>query len=543
MSSDADIAIGWLQARQLSLPAADAGDIVRAVRALERAIDSEAASLDMMQLPGPFQGCLQRLAPGGETASIQAGESSGDGWSIANLASGNIGSEEWIVQCLANIDARAPGRLAWVEVNAESALQQARALDRERAHGRVRGPLHGVPVGIKDMFDQQGRVARWGSAMRSSAVPARADATIVERLTAAGAVILGFQHMAEFAMSPTGLNAGAGPGRNPWNVEHVSGGSSSGGGMSVGAGHVPLAIGSDTGGSIRLPAALCGVTGFKPTQYRVSLAGAMPLSPSMDCIGPLARSAIDCGWAYCAIAGGDARDPSCLPLAAPRPDWMTAATRPLRVALPDPDTGELLSAAMHRAFDHACKALREAGVECIKVPVPDMALYAHFGSIVLAVESAALHRQWLNRQDNPYGRQVRRRLSRGLLIAGFDYFDCLRLRAKLLEAFLAAHMGDADAIVLPVTPDVAPLVIDTTTGDESALERKFSHLSMWTRGINYLGLPALAVPAGTGAGGLPLAVQFVGRPLGEARILALGRLFQECTDWHARMPMSGTPAR
>ena len=543
MSSDAEIAIGWLQARKLSLPAADADDVVRAVRALERAIDAEATTLDMMQLPEPFQGCLQRLAPGDEAAPIQVGEPPDAGWSIANLASGNIGSEEWVRQCLANIDALAPGSLAWLEVTGESALRQARTLDSERAHGKVRGPLHGVPVGIKDMFDQQGRVASWGSAMRSSAAPARADATIIERLTSAGAVILGFQHMAEFAMSPTGLNAGLGPGRNPWNVEHVSGGSSSGGGMSVGAGHVPLAIGSDTGGSIRLPAALCGVTGFKPTQYRVSLAGAMPLSPSMDCIGPLARSAIDCGWAYCAIAGKDARDPSCLHLPAPRPDWMMAATRPLRVAVPDPDTGELLSAAMHRAFGHACKALREAGVECIKVPVPDMGLYAHFGSIVLAAESAALHRQWLNQPHNQYGRQVRRRLSRGLLIAGFDYFDCLRLRAKLLEAFLAAHMGDADAIVLPVTPDIAPLVVDTTTGDESALEQKFSQMSIWTRGINYLGLPALAVPAGTGAGGLPLAVQFVGRPLGEARILALGKRFQEWTDWHRRTPMSAGPAR
>ena len=536
MNKDADSAAAWLAGRKLSLPAADAADIARAVRGLEAAIDAEAATFDVMQLPEPFQYCLSRVAGPDATPPLQPGMAADASWTLDHLAAGDIGSEEWVRRCLSNIESRAPGRLAWLEVNADAALRQARALDTERAQGKIRGPLHGAPVGIKDMFDAAGRVAGWGSPMRAGAAPAQRDATVVERLKAAGAIVLGFQHMAEFAMSPTGLNAGLGPGRNPWHVDHVSGGSSSGAGMSVGAGHVPLAIGSDTGGSIRLPAALCGVSGLKPTQYRVSLAGAMPLAPGMDCIGPLAGSAVDCGWAYCAIAGADVRDGSCLPLPAPQPGWMQPLQRPLRVAVPVLATSEILSESMHRVYLETCRALSDAGVECVQVPLPDMALYAHFGSIVLAAESAAIHRQWLNQADNQYGRQVRRRLSRGLLIAGFDYFDSLRMRATMLEAFLATHMPNVDAIMLPVTPDVAPLVADTIGGDESGLEVKFSRLSMWTRGINYLGLPALAVPAGTGDGGLPLAVQFVGRPLGEARILALGKRFQEVTDWHRRRP-------
>ena len=536
MSKDAASAAAWLQGRNLSLPAADAADIAKAVRGLEAAIDAEAAKLDAMQLPEPFQQCLARLAEPGVRQPLPPPAVEHADWSLDHLAAGNIGSEEWVRRCLGYIDTRAPGRLAWLEVNGEAALREARALDTERAQGKVRGPLHGAPVGIKDMFDAAGRVASWGSPMRAAAAPAQRDATVVERLKAAGALVLGFQHMAEFAMSPTGLNASLGPGRNPWNVDHVSGGSSSGAGMSVGAGQVPLAIGSDTGGSIRLPAALCGVTGLKPTQYRVSLAGAMPLSPSMDCIGPLARSAVDCGWAYCAIAGADARDGSCLQLPAPQPGWMQPQGRPLRVAVPALATSEILCESMHRVYLESCRALTDAGVECIEVPLPDIALYAHMGSIVLAAESAAIHRQWLKQADTQYGRQVRRRLSRGLLIAGFDYFDSLRLRAQMLETFLVTHMPNVDAIVLPVTPDVAPRVIDTIGGDEADLEARFSRLSMWTRGINYLGLPALAVPAGTGDGGLPLAVQFVGRPLGEARILALGKRFQEITDWHKRRP-------
>jgi aspartyl-tRNA(Asn)/glutamyl-tRNA(Gln) amidotransferase subunit A len=530
--SAATAAQSRLRPRGFELPGADAGDIVRAVQGLEAAIDASAASADPFALPESFQRAMTRLAAAADTAPA----ASDPGWSMQALAAGAIGSEEWVRRCLDAIDTRAPGRLAWVEVRGEAALAEARVLDAERARGQVRGPLHGVPVGLKDMFDHAGRTAGWGSPMRAGAPAATQDATIVARLKAAGAVVLGFQHMAEFAMSPTGLNAHLGPGRNPWNTDHACGGSSSGAGMSVGGGQVPLAIGSDTGGSIRLPAAMCGVTGFKPSQYRVSLAGAMPLSPGMDCLGPLAGSAVDCGWAFAAMAGADPRDPSCLDLAAPQPTWMRPPARPLKVAIPLLETGPALSAPMLAAWHEARKALEVAGVACIEVPVPDMALYANFGSVVLAAESAAIHRAWLHRPDHRYGRQVLRRLSRGLLVSGFDYFDALRLRPTLLQEFLHAHLREADAILLPVTPDEAPLVADTIGDDEATLEARFTHLSIWTRGINYLGLPALSVPAGKGANGLPLGLQFVGRPLGDASVLALGRRFQECTDWHLRWP-------
>jgi len=536
MEQDAKTATDWLRMRNFTLPPADAQDIVAAVRSLAGTIEAEVEKHDMMAPPEPFQDCLLRLAAEDRGANKGRPDFSDTGWTIENLAAREFSSEEWVTQSLAAIETREPGRLAWYEVAADTALAEARKLDRERAQGKVRGPLHGVPIGLKDMFDHAGRVASWGSVIRASAAPAREDATIVARLKAAGAVVLGFQNMAELAMSPTGLNVGRGSGRNPWNVEHVSGGSSSGGGMSVGAGHVPIAIGSDTGGSVRLPAALCGVTGLKPTQYRVSLAGAMPLSPSLDCIGPLAQSVVDCGWAYSAMAGADKRDPSCLALATPEPVWMRALDRPLRVAVLDLEAGELVSPDMLRAYAEACAALKDAGVECMRVPLPDMAAYGNLGSTLLAAESSALHRRWLKQDTSLYGHQVLRRLTRGLLVPGLDYFDSLRMRPRILAAFLAAHMQDADALVLPATPDGAPRLADTIGGDESQLERDFSRLSMWTRGINYLGLPGLSVPAGFNRGGLPLAVQFIGRPLGEDRLLALGKHFQECTDWHRMSP-------
>ena len=263
------------------LSEADQADVVAAVDGLRQSVVGAVHRLDMSAFPEPFQATLERY----RHAGVDAGTES----SIQQLHQGERSSEEWVRESLRRIDHAAPARLAWRQVDADGALARARYLDNERSLGRVRGPLHGVPLGLKDMFDRRGHVSAWGSAMRSGAAAASEDATIVQRLEAAGAIVLGTQHMAEFAMSPTGLNAGLGPGRNPWNMEHVSGGSSSGAGMSVGAGHVPLAIGSDTGGSVRLPAAMCGVSGLKPTQYRISAAGVMPLSPSLDCVGPLGQ--------------------------------------------------------------------------------------------------------------------------------------------------------------------------------------------------------------------------------------------------------------
>lgn len=520
-----------LSQRGLSIPTPDIGDVVAAVDGLASALAKTSKSLDMTTVPAPFQATLKGLAEPGQLHVDGSAPLSAEG-----LAAGQVSSEEWVRECLRNIESAPPARLAWREVDADNALALARKLDEERLKGRVRGPLHGVPIGVKDMIDRRGRIAGWGSRLREGAAPADEDATILTRLQQAGAIVLGTQHMAEFAMSPTGLNATFGPGRNPWNTDHVSGGSSSGGGMSVAAGHVPLAIGSDTGGSIRLPAALCGITGLKPTQYRVSLAGVMPLSPSLDCVGPLGRSAEACGWAYAAMAGTDPRDPSCLDLPAPMPTWMRDPSVPLRVAVPDLTGSDLVSADMSRVFLEARRALAESGVQCVDAAMPDIHLYGHLGSILLAVESVALHRRWLGAEDKPYGRQIRRRLSRGYLIAGMDYYDALRLREPLLRQFLSDIMRGADALLLPATPDIAPRVIDTTQGDEATLEREFSRLSAWTRGINYLGVPALSVPAGVGAANLPLGVQLIGRPLGEHSILALGRLFQKTTDWHRRMP-------
>ena len=519
MTNDVGAARALLAERGFRVPEVDLPDVCKAVHGLAQTVAHEAQSLGIMEVDVDFAQTLAALARPAltqEGARRESGEVKGAGDSAV----------EQLTEALRRLDESELGKLAWREVDQAEALACARSLDAERAKGIVRGPLQGVPVGLKDMFDRQGRVAGWGSKMRAHAAPAAQDATIVGRLRDAGAVIVGVQHMAEFAMSPTGLNATYGPGRNPWNTDHVSGGSSSGGGMTVGAGHVPLAIGSDTGGSVRLPAAFCGVPGMKPTQYRVSLAGAMPLSPNLDTLGPLAESVALCGRALMALSGPDARDAACLDAAPVSSAWMTAPPRSLTVAVPRLSAGPLLSADMLRVLNDSVRVLREAGVRCVDVDLPDLDLLGRMGSVMLAAESAAVHREWLRTRADEYGRQVRRRLSRGLLLTGMDYYDALRLRGPMLRRFMERTLNSADALLLPTIPDVAPRVDDTIGEDETRLEQAFSVLSFWTRGINYLGVPALSVPAGRGAFELPLAVQLVGAPLGEDRVLALGLVLE-----------------
>lgn len=519
-------AMGQLAAqRGFPIPAADLADVADAVTGLSGTVAQAAAGLDMMQTDTHFGATLLALAP-----------PPWEGAPLRSLAPAGGSGGQAVAECLRRASAGPVGELAWRTLDREEAVARAQDLDAERRRNTLRGPLHGVPFGIKDMFDRPGRVAGWGSPMREGVRPAESGTTALARLQDAGAVLLGTLHMAEYAMSPTGLNAAYGPGINPWNVEHVCGGSSSGSGMAVAAGHVPFALGSDTGGSVRLPAACCGVTGLKPTQYRVSLAGAMPLAPSLDCIGVLARDTQLCGWAFTAMAGADPRDPACVDAPETSLAWMVREASSLRLAVPRLAEGPMLSASALAAFNDAVDALRGAGVECVPVELPDLDLYGRLGSIMLAVESATLHRQGLATRADAYGRQVHRRLSRGLLTSAMDYYDAQRLRAPALRRFVDESIRHADALLLPTIPDVAPPVAATVGDEHARMERDFLRLSFWTRGINYLGVPALTVPAGTGDKGLPLAVQFVGRPLGEDRILALGCCFQRVTDWHTRTP-------
>lgn len=439
--------------------------------------------------------------------------------------------------CLDRIDAAPLDSNGFLRTHVDAARAQASALDREHAHGLPRGVLHGMPLAHKDMFFQAGVPCECGSRILAGFRPSH-TATVLERLAQAGAVNVGALHMAEFAMSPTGFNAHLGHGRNPWSADHVSGGSSSGSGVAVAKRRVFGALGSDTGGSVRIPAAACGVTGIKPTQHAISTYGVMPLSPSLDCVGFLAQTARDCARLLSTVSGPDPRDPSCV--ATRTRDYETGLARPLSrddvIAVPDFPADAPLTDEIRAMVARAASELADAGVTLKRVRLPDLAEAGALATLVLGVEAASIHGAWLAQRADDYGAQVRRRIARGLLYPATRYVDALRLRAGHQARFIAECLDGAAALLLPVLPCAVPTIAETTEGSEAQIEARFGHFSFWTRGINYLGLPALALPAGFTANGLPNGIQLVGRPFAEGVLLRLGYQYQQATHWHRRCP-------
>jgi aspartyl-tRNA(Asn)/glutamyl-tRNA(Gln) amidotransferase subunit A len=445
-----------------------------------------------------------------------------------------LSSVEATTAHLERIPAWQPKINAFVSVEAESALELARAADAALARGEVKGPLHGVPLAHKDMYYSAGKVAGCGSKLREGWV-APATSTAIARLEAAGSFRFGALHMAEFAYGPTGHNAYLGHARNPWNTEHITGGSSSGSGAAVAARLVPAALGSDTGGSIRLPAHFCGITGLKPTYGRVSRANAMPLSFTLDTVGPLARTAQDCALIMSLIAGPDPLDPTTS--AAPAWNAEAAGRSPhtLKIGVPASFYVDDLDSAVTAALDAALATFGKLGAQIVKVELPDQSVIAAAALMVLAVEATAAHAPWLRERPQDYSAQVRARLENGLAYSAVEYLEALRWRGPALAAHLAA-IGDIDVIVVPTSRSPAPTIAETDVGGGPNAEATIVGVTRFMRPVNYLGLPALVVPAGHSTSGLPVGLQLIGRPFGEETVVALGTAFQAVTDHHQRMP-------
>ncbi|HZQ59902.1 MAG TPA: amidase, partial [Casimicrobiaceae bacterium] len=388
----------------------------------------------------------------------------------------------------------------------------------------------------KDIFYRAGRVCTGGSKIRRDFVPEE-TATVLSRLDASGAIDLGTLHLAEFALSPTGYNVHYGHARNPWDPDRIPGGSSSGSGIAVAARMIFGSLGTDTGGSIRHPAAMCGVTGIKPTLRRVSIAGVMPLSSSLDCVGPLAQSARDAACLLRVIAGADERDPLAAKVEVPPYEsFLDGSARGLRIAVPrryyrDPATPEVAA-----ILDQSLRVFRELGATLVDTDVPDMAVLNAMMQIVMSTEAAAIHRTWLTERPQDYAEQVRLRIEPGLLYPATRYIEALSLRARLAQEYLATAMRDCDIIHIPAIPVPVPTIAATTQGSAADVAAAIGSVTHCTRAINYLGLPAISVPAGFTRDGLPVAFQLVGRPYAETTLLRAADTFQRATDWHRRRP-------
>jgi aspartyl-tRNA(Asn)/glutamyl-tRNA(Gln) amidotransferase subunit A len=451
------------------------------------------------------------------------------------IAERRFSSREVTQSCLDRIAQWQPRLNAFMAIEAEAALAAADQADAALAKGNRRGALQGVPLAHKDMYYDAGKVVTCGSKIRRDFV-ATSTSTALQRLKEAGTIRLGSLQMAEFAYGPTGHNSHYGPVHNPWDVDRITGGSSSGSGSAVAARLTFAALGSDTGGSIRMPAHFCGVTGLKTTYGRISRAGAMPLSQSLDTVGPLARSAQDCALLLGLMAGADPEDPTAV--TGPLPDYMDATREPVKgltVGVPTAFYVEDLDSEVARILDETLVALKREGANVVQVELPDQRQLTAACQLVLAVEAAAFHKRWLIERPQDYGPQVLMRLQNGLAIPGVSYLEVMRWRGPALAAHLAAVAG-VDAVIAPVAPVAAPTIAESDVGNTPDAEAVIQRLTRFTRPINYLGLPSLAIPAGFTSSGLPVGMQLIGRAFDEAMLLRIGAAFQRASDFHERAP-------
>jgi aspartyl-tRNA(Asn)/glutamyl-tRNA(Gln) amidotransferase subunit A len=427
---------------------------------------------------------------------------------------------------------RLNGRLrAYVRVLHDDALAAASAAEGEITAGRYRAPLHGIPIALKDIYDTAGVPTEGGSKVFLGRVPAK-NATTTRLLNQAGAVLLGKLTTWEFAIGGTAFDTPFPPARNPWNLAHDPAGSSSGSGAAVAAGLCAAAMGSDTGGSVRWPAAWCGLAGLKPTYGRVSRAGIMPLSFSLDHAGPLTWTVEDAAIMLQAIAGHDPRDPASSERTVPnyRAALGTADLKGVRLGIARSmfERDCVASDEVRAAFERSVEVLRGLGARVTDIQLPSLALYSAAATLIARGEGFAIHEKMLRERPQDYGALARDRLTIGAYIRASDMVQAMRQRRMLAQA-TAAGMADVDAILLPTVPDASPKLGEL--GPYFSNERP-----PYMRPFNLTGQPALSVCNGYDAAGLPLSLQIVGRPFDECTVLRIGHAHERATEWRDRRP-------
>ena len=451
------------------------------------------------------------------------------------VKSGEISPVEIIEAHLSRIRATEPTLNSFITLLPDEALASARQAERDIRAGRYRGPLHGIPVGLKDLFNTGGVRTTSGSRIYDTFIPAE-DCTVAARFRDAGAILLGKLNMHQFAYGPTGENPDYGHMHNPWNPELVSGGSSGGSGSATAAGQCTITTGSDTGGSIRIPAALCGIVGLKPTYGRVSRHGLTPLAWSMDHPGPMVRTVEDAAISMNIIAGHDPRDVASANV--PVPDYTAALTgdvNGLRVGVPRQYLESPLDPEVRRAVQASLEHLESLGADVQEVDFPEFNDAAAISTTMLMAEASACFRDLLASDGGLLYEPVRLRLEAGLFISAADYLRAQQARA-VFDRAARRRLEEVDLLAGPTEPVTAPPLLQPLVQAGEHEIGTVAALTQYTRPYNITGFPAISVPCGFSGEGLPIGLQLAGRPFDEETVLRAAHAYEQSTEWHLRRP-------
>ena len=424
---------------------------------------------------------------------------------------------------------------SFITLLSEKSVAEANKAEQDIRSGNYLGPLHGIPIGLKDLFYTKGVRTTVGSKILQNFVPAY-DATVTVKLEKAGAIIIGKLQMHEFALGTTSENPHHGSARNPWDIECVTGGSSGGSGSAVAAGQCMGALGTDTGGSVRIPSSLCGIVGLKPSFGRVSRYGVYPLSWSLDTVGPMARRVRDAALILNVIAGHDSRDTS----SANRPaedftDTLGQEIKGLLIGIPREFFFDIIDPEVRNAVYQAAHVLEGLGASVEEVSVPVLEHSLTISSNILLTEAAEVHLDHLRESADDISADVRTKFEIGALTPATDYIKAQRAR-RVFNRKITETMLNYDILLAPTAPIGAPKLSETTVQVGSKTEPKLSLLSRLTRPFNICGVPTISAPCGFTSSGLPIGMQMAGRLFDEAAVLRVAYAYEQATDWHTRRP-------
>jgi aspartyl-tRNA(Asn)/glutamyl-tRNA(Gln) amidotransferase subunit A len=450
------------------------------------------------------------------------------------IASRELSSSDAVSAALTRLERLEDKLNAFITVLREQARADAKKADEEIAHGHYRGPLHGVPVTIKDMFETAGVRTTGGSKILAEWVP-ETDAALVERLRAAGAIIIGKTNLDEFGHGGTSTLSHFGPVRNPWDIDRIAGGSSGGSAAAVAAGIGPLSYGTETGSSVRRPGSYCGIVGFKPTFGIISRHGSFRGAWTQDHVGLFARSVKDIALGLDAVAGFDARDPASVDQESPAyAGSLDADVTGLRVGVLQRFLNGV-DPAVRAAFDTALKVLAGLGSEIVDLDIPEMSYAAMTSMMTSSAESAGINRRWFREHYHDFVPHVSRGLAVGMTITASEYLTVQRARHRIREA-LRASFEKLDIIASPTTGRVAPLLSEGLKGNGDDARHASDNQSNLLRYPSMLGLPGCSLPCGINPEGLPIGLQLVGGWFADQTVLNAAVAYQSATEWHTRRP-------